>query len=202
MNETERKRPNQVLVILGLIALVAALFIGINLIFAGLGAMLPHEETSRYTMLKGGNGQNSAYGACLLTEEERQEQDVRDWLARVREENGGESAAFWLCRVDEEAYILYLPEQDRTLSTADITATEEKDTDGETVLVLRLRTPEDGTEVAPEEQLFRFKTRSDEWRGIRVKVILDGREKDVYKLASKESKLYSTEELYIGRDID
>ena len=56
--------------------------------------------------------------------------------------------------------------------------------------------------MTPEEQLFSLKTQSDWWRGIRVKVILDGREKDVCKLASKEEKLYSTEELYIGREID
>lgn len=202
MNENETKKSNQTLVILGLIALIAALFVGIKVIFAGLGAMLPHEETSRYTMLTDEKGQISAYGARLLTGEERQEQDIQGWLARVREENDGESAAFWLCRVDTDEYILFLPEQDRTLSADNITAAEEKDGDGETVLVLRLRTPEDGTEVAPEEQLFSIKTQSDWWRGIRVKVILDGREKNVCKLAAKEGKLYSTEELYIGRDID
>lgn len=202
MNENETKKSNQTLVILGLIVLIAALFVGIKVIFAGLAAMLPHEETSRYTMLTDEKGQTSAYGAHLLTEEERQEQDIRDWLARIREETAGGSAAFWLCRVDAGEYILYLPEQDRTLSTADITAAEEKDGDGEIVLVLRLRTPENGAEVTPEEQLFSLKTQSDWWRGIRVKVILDGREKDVCKLASKEGKLYSTEELYIGRDID
>ena len=39
MNENETKQSNQTLVILGLIALIAALFVGIKVIFAGLGAM-------------------------------------------------------------------------------------------------------------------------------------------------------------------
>lgn len=202
MNENETKQSNQTLVILGLIALIVVLFIGIKLIFAGLGAMLPHEESSRYNMLTDGNGQNSAYGVRLLAEEEGQEQTVRDWLAQAQGRPAGEDSAFWLCRVDAGDYLLYLPGQDRTLSAADITATEEKDEDGEITLVLRIRTPEDGTEVAPEEQLFSFKTQPERWRGIRLSVILDGRERDVQKLASQGGKLYSTEELYIGRDID
>lgn len=202
MNENETKKSNQTLVILGLIALIAVLFIGVKLIFAGLGAMLPREEASRYTMLADENSQNTAYGVRLLTEEEIQTNELQTWLDSAREWAGEGHAAFWLCRTDEEEYVLYLPEQDRTLSAADITATEEKDGDGEITLVLRIRTPEDGTEVAPEEQLFSFKTQSERWRGIRLNVILDGREKDVCKLASKGGKLYSTEELYIGRDID
>lgn len=203
MNENETKQSNQVLVILGLIALIAVLFIGVKVIFAGLGAMLPQEESSRYTMLTDENGQTSAYGVRLLTEEEIQTNEIQKWLDNAQEENSSrEHSAFWLCRMDDDEYILCLPEQDRTLSAADITATEEKDEDGEISLVLRFRTPEDGAEASPEEQLFSFKTRSDWWRGIRIKVILDGREKDVYKLASKGDKLYSTEELYIGRDID
>ena len=200
MNETQKKQPNQLLVVLGLLALIAVLFIGINVIFAGLGAMLPHEGSVRYTILADENGQNTAYGACLLTEEEVRAEEIQKWLDRAGEQ-AGEGGAFWLYRFDTDEYVLYLPEQDRTFSTADVTATEEADGDGETVLVLRVRTPEKGTEVAPEEQLFSFKTRSERWRGIRLRVILDGREKDVCKLAAKEGKLYSTEELYIGRDI-
>lgn len=200
MSETQKKQPNQILVILGLLALIAVLFIGIKVIFAGLGAMLPREESSRYTMLADESGQNTAYGARLLTGEEVRAEEVQKWLDRAREQ-AGEGAAFWLYRADTDEYVLYLPEQDRTFSPADVTATEEKDGDGETVLVLRIRTPEEGTEAAPEEQLFSFRTQSERWRGIRLRVILDGREKDVCKLAAKEGKLYSTEELYIGRDI-
>ena len=203
MNEAENKNKNQTLVILGLIALIVVLFVGIKLIFAGLGAMLPKEEASRYTVLTDEKGQTSAYGARLLDEEERQEQDVQHWLDSAREWAGDpEHSAFWLYRVDTDEYLLYLPGQDRTLSAADVTAAEEKDEDGELSLVLRFRTPEDGAEVAPEEQLFSFQTYSQGWRGVRIKVILDGREKTVSKLASKGGKLYSTEELYIGRDID
>ena len=63
MNEAENKNTNQTLVILGLIALIVVLFVGIKLIFAGLGAMLPKEEASRYTVLTDEKGQTSAYGA-------------------------------------------------------------------------------------------------------------------------------------------
>ena len=80
-----------------------------------------------------------------------------------------------------------------------MTATEERDEDGEYTLVLRARTPEESAEVDPEEQLVCFATQSESWRGIRVQVILDGREQVVYKLASQGDSLYSTEELYIGR---
>lgn len=207
MNEAENKKTNQALVILGLVALIVVLFIGIKLIFAGLGAMLPKQGASRYTVLTDENSQTSAYGARLLSGEERQEQDVQHWLDSAREWAGEghadpEHSAFWLYRFDTDEYLLYLPGQDRTLSAADVTAAEEKDEDGELSLVLRFRTPEDGAEVEPEEQLFSFQTYSEGWRGVRIKVILDGREKTVSKLASKGGKLYSTEELYIGRDID
>ena len=47
MNETQKKQPNQLLVVLGLLALIAVLFIGINVIFAGLGAMLPCTKAQR-----------------------------------------------------------------------------------------------------------------------------------------------------------
>ena len=41
MNETENKKPSQTLVILGLLALIVALFVGIKVIFVGLEAVLP-----------------------------------------------------------------------------------------------------------------------------------------------------------------
>ena len=53
---------------------------------------------------------------------------------------------------------------------------------------------------APEETLYCFATTSDSWNGIRVRVILDGREQEVRKLTSIGDRLYSTEETYIGRD--
>lgn len=67
-------------------------------------------------------------------------------------------------------------------------------------LVLRARTPENSEPVAPEETLYCFATTSDSWNGIRVRVILDGREQEVRKLTSIGDRLYSTEETYIGRD--
>ena len=55
-------------------------------------------------------------------------------------------------------------------------------------------------DLAPEETLYCFATTSDSWNGIRVRVILDGREQEVRKLTSIGDRLYSTEETYIGRD--
>ena len=47
MNESEHKQANQTLVILGLIALIVALFIGIKLIFAGLAVAIPQEPAAQ-----------------------------------------------------------------------------------------------------------------------------------------------------------
>ena len=76
---------------------------------------------------------------------------------------------------------------------------EEADLSGEVTLVIRARTAEDSEQIVPEEQLFAIKTNSETWRGIRLSIILDGREKEVRKLVAKDGGLYSTEEVYIGR---
>ena len=88
---------------------------------------------------------------------------------------------------------------ERILLKGNLTVTEEADISGEVTMVIRARTAEDSEQITPEEQLFAIKTNSSAWRGIRVSVILDGREKDVKKLVAKDGKLYSTEEVYIGR---
>lgn len=191
-------------VILGLVVLIAVLGASVCLIFAGLEAMAPQPEPSLFTALNDQSGRPSPYGMRLLTEEERQARDVGTWLKSAKEMAGDrvdkEHDAFWLCRQDTDVYILYLPDQDRVLTAADVTATEETAEDGVVVLVLRARTPEGGEEVVPEEQLLYFQTDSKNWNGIRIQVILDGREQQVYKLAAKGDRIYSTEELYIGRD--
>ena len=207
MSQTDSKKKNQTLVIVGLIALIVVLMVCVRLIFDGLEAVLPQPEPSLYTQLNNEKGQPAAYGARLLGEDERQAGDIQEWLESSRDWVSGESAdaehsAFWLYRQGADEYVLYLPGQDRALSAADLTAAEEKDEDGEITLVLRARTPENGGEAVPEEQLFAFQTQSEQWRGIRVKVILDGRERHVYKLTStKLGQLYSLDEMYIGRDI-
>ena len=93
-----------------------------------------------------------------------------------------------------------LPDQDRSLSTGSFTATEERDPDGMIALVLRVRTPETGESVEPGSQLFCLRTQSNQWKGVRLRVIVDGREQAVSKLAQQNGQLYSTEEVYVGRD--
>ena len=188
--------------ILGLILLVAVLFAGVKLVFAGLGAAMPKPETE-WEWLTNQEGQGTAYALRQLSPEELQSKDIRLWLSTAGEQLAEEAAprdqAFWLYRQDQDQYVLYLPDQDRTLTGASITATEERDADGEYTLVLRARTAEDSAQIAPEEQLLCFATQSESWRGIRVRVILDGREQEVSKLVSHGDSLSSTEETYIGR---
>lgn len=203
MNETQNNRKNT-WIIIGMIALIVVLMVCVRLIFDGLEAVLPQPQPSPYTQLNDETGQPSAFGMRLLGEEERQAADIQGWLESSRdwvsgEHAGGAYSAFWLYRQDTDEYVLCLPDQDRALAAGDFTATEEKDEDGELTLVLRARTPEKGEGAVPEEQLLAFATQSERWRGIRIKVVLDGRERNVYKLTSKGNRLYSTEEAYIGR---
>lgn len=200
--DKENKQNSGLLPILGLIALIILLFVGIKLVFAGLGAAMPKPETD-WEWLTNQGGQETAYAMRLLSEEERRDVEIQRWLSAAEEQLSGEEAptdrAFWLYRQEQDEYVLYLPGQDRILTSASITATEERDEDGEYTLVLRARTPEESAEVVPEEQLLCFATKSESWRGIRIRVILDGREQELYKLVSTQDGLRSTEETYIGR---
>ena len=107
---------------------------------------------------------------------------------------------FWLYRQDVDEYVLYMPEQDRQLQHGDITVREEKGEDGQVTLVIRLRTPEGAEQVEPKEQLLSFSTTSVKWNGIRLSIILDGREQGIYVLTSKGNDLFTTAESYIGRN--
>ena len=204
MNETKNNK-KQTLGILGLVALILVLFLGIKVIFAGLDRVMPRPEPSPYTALTDEDGQSVPYGLRLLEAEEVQAQEVQSWLEQAldamdRGSADGENSAFWLYRQDTDEYLLYLPGQDRSLSPLDVTAAEERDGDGEITLALRARTPEGGREVRPEEQLLCIRTQSEQWRGIRVKVVLDGRERYVHKLTlTRQGRFYSADETYIGR---
>ncbi|MGI5963466.1 MAG: hypothetical protein ACOX7N_07110 [Lawsonibacter sp.] len=198
----KEEKKSGLLPILGLIGLIILLFVGIKLVFAWLGAAMPKPETE-WEWLTNQGGQETAYALRLLSEEERQSKEIQRWLSAAEEQlaeaEAPEDRAFWLYRQDQDQYVLYLPGQDRLLTSTSITATEERGEDGEYTLVLRARTPEESEEVVAEEQLLCFATQSESWRGIRIRVILDGREQEVYKLVSKGDGLYSTEEVYIGR---
>lgn len=149
MNENEKK--NGWLPILGYVALIVVLFIGIKVVFAGLGRAIPKTEDvqPQFTALDNREGQQVSYGLRLLTDEEAQSEEVRKWLEQAQEQAEPDAGAYWLVRLEEDDYLLCLPGQDRSLSASSFTATEERDPDGMIALVLRVRTPETGESVEP-----------------------------------------------------
>lgn len=182
-----------------LIALIAALCLGVIGIFAMLGILIPQEEKSDkvWTYVQNEDGQEVRYNLRTLDQAERQETDVLSWL--TGSQNWSEEDVYWLYRQDSDEYVLYLPTQDRVTTKDEITVTEETDPDGEVALVIRVRTAEKAEKVTPETQLFVLRTMSENWRGLRVRVIQDGREKTVNQMTSKGDELYTTDEWYIGR---
>ena len=189
------------------LAVLAALTIGVIGLFALLKATLPNSwEAQIWDEMTVEKTAEGSYQMRMLDEHERTDGDVRLWMdkvflnrALVSDLGTLKDKAYWLYLQEEDYYVLYLPEQDRVLTLQDLTVTEEADLSGEVTLVIRARTAEDSEQVIPEEQLFAIKTNSSAWRGIRVSVILDGREKSVEKLVAKDGSLYSAEEVYIGR---
>ena len=178
------------------LAMLAVLTIVIVGLFALLKVSLPNSwEAQIWDEMTVEKTTEGTYQMRMLDERERNEKIVRTWL----EQAGDEEDACWLYVQEEDYYVLYLPGQDRVLGLQDLTVAEEADVNGEVTLVIRGRTAEGSEQILPEEQLFAIKTNSSVWRGIRVSVILDGREKDMEKLVAKDGKLYSTEEVYIGR---
>lgn len=205
MNE---KKKGGVLPIVGLILLIVVLFVGIKLVFAGLGAAIPQDggpgETGTWYQLYNERGEAVRYTLREPGEIDLSAPDIAQWMERAAGEREQDPEAggtvYWLYRQDTDEYLLYLPDQDRSLLEGGLTASEETEEDGGVCLVLRARTPEDSEPAVPEETLYCFATASDSWNGIRVRVILDGREQEVRKLTSIGDRLYSTEETYIGRD--
>ena len=194
----ENKTQTKEFPLAGWIAILVALVVGVVLIFAMLEMVMPKQWSAQiWDEMTVEKGQSGTYFMRMLPEEEQESKEIRTWLERAEEEN----TAYWLYRQESDEYVLYPPQQDREMMLEDLTVSEEKDEDGEINLIIRARTAEDSEEVEPEEQLFCIRTQSESWRGIRIKVVLDGREKDVSKLVSKGDKLYSTEEVYIGRDV-
>ena len=181
------------------IALLVFLFVAVVGLFSLLKGMAPTSwdaqiwDTMTTEKVVGGT-----YRMRMLDERERGDKIIQTWLEKAGDWEKDE--AFWLYVMEEDYYVLYLPEQDRTLTLTDLTVREETEVGGtENTLVIRARTGEKSEEIVPEEQLFAIKTDSEGWRGIRISVILDGREKDVQKLVVKDGKFFSTEEVYIGR---
>ena len=195
----ENKTQTKEFPLAGWIAILVALVVGVVLIFAMLEMVMPKQwDAQIWDEMTVEKGQSGTYFMRMLTEEEQESREIRGWLERSGEVDG----VYWLYRQESDEYVLYLPQQDRVMTLEDLTVSEEQDEDGEINLIIRARTAEESQEVEPEEQLFCIRTDSESWRGIRLKVVLDGREKDVSKLVSKGDKLYSTEEVYIGRDVE
>lgn len=164
--------------ILGLVALVVVLFIGVKVAFAGLdlaiGQKQPEVVRQPLSTESGGDSQ-----WMLLTKNEDND-EVNQWLAKADQKD----QAYWLERQEAGEYLLYLPMQDRAISADDITVTEE-----DSSLVLRIRTSE-GSEAVENGQLLIFQDFRSSWNGEQVRVILDGREMKVQKCIATGGELY------------
>ena len=190
------------------LVVLAALVAGVVGIFAMLERVIPagfESSEGAWSAVYSKEDGPTAYSVRRMGEKDRKSGDITRWLTAsgdyIAQNLDGDSrdAAFWLYRQDSDEYVLYLPEQDRTLAAADLSANEEKDNDGSVRLVLRIRTPEQAEEVEPKEQLLTFMTTSEKWNGIRLSVILDGREQDVNIMTSVGEELFTAEQNYIGR---
>lgn len=189
----ENKMKSEKTGIIAMLLVVAALVIGVKLIFAGMEAVLPERwDAQVWDDMQTEQGGTALYDLRMIRGEEFQEQDIKKWLIYAIQ-NEAEEQIFWLNRRERGEYVLYLPTQDRVLENKDISASEEMMDDGRVSLVIRARTPEDSTKTSPEEQLFCMKSDSVEWDGQRVKVILDGREQTVVQINSQGNRIYTAD---------
>ena len=168
--------------IIGLVALVVVLFLGVKIAFAGLdlaiGQKQPEVVRQPLSTESGGDSQ-----WMLLTKSEDND-EVKQWLEKA--DRGDQ--AYWLERQEAGEYLLYLPMQDRAIGADDVTVTEE-----DSALVLRIRTSE-GSEAAENGQLLIFQDFRSSWNKEQVRVILDGRELTVQKCIATGGELYWSSE--------
>ncbi len=168
--------------IIGLVALVVVLFLGVKIAFAGLdlaiGQKQPEVVRQPLSTESGGDSQ-----WMLLTKSEDND-EVKQWLQKA--DRGDQ--AYWLERQEAGEYLLYLPMQDRAIGADDVTVTEE-----DSALVLRIRTSE-GSEAAENGQLLIFQDFRSDWNGEQVRVVLDGRELTVQKCIATGGELYWSSE--------
>lgn len=201
--EENKNSTMQTKTIVGLILLIVALVVGIKLIFAGIEKVMPDNWAAQvWDDMQTEKGGTAPYDLRMIPKEEvemYESEDLQNWLAFAQNEES-KDAVYWLHRMDCEEYVLYIPEQDRVLENADLSATEETMPDGRVTLVLRARTPEESEEILPEEQLFAIKSESETWDGQRIKMILDGREQDVIQITSRGAKIYSEDGQQIGQN--
>lgn len=168
--------------ILGLIALIVVLFIGVKIAFAGLDLAIGQNQPEVVRQpLSTESGDESQW---LLVTKSGDDDEVKQWLEKADQTD----RAYWLERQDEAEYLLYLPMQDRAVSGDDITVTEE-----DSVLVVRIRTSE-GSETVENGQLLTFQNYRSSWNGEQVRVVLDGRELTVQKCIASGGELYWSSE--------
>lgn len=169
--------------IIGMIALIVVLFIGVKVAFAGLdlaiGQSQPDVIRQPLSTASGGDSQ-----WMLLTKDDKNE-EVTQWLEKADRDD----YAYWLERQEAGEYVLYLPMQDRVVGMDDITVTPEGGEDGASVLVLRIRTPE-GSETAENGQILVLQDYHSSWDGEQIRVVLDGRELEVQRCIATGGQLY------------
>lgn len=178
-----KEKKNGIWSIIGLIALVVVLFLGVKIAFAGLdlaiGQKQPEVVRQPLSTESGGDSQ-----WMLLTKNEDND-EVSQWLEKTNQSD----RAYWLERQEAGEYLLYLPMQDRAISADDITVTQESSQDDGTVLVLRIRTSE-GSQAVENGQMLIFQDFRSDWDGEQVRVVLDGRELRVQKCIATGGELY------------
>ena len=169
--------------ILGLLALIVVLFIGVKITFAGLDlAIGPNQPDVIRQPLSTVSGGDSQW--MLLTKDDKNEEVTR-WLENADQED----QAYWLERQEAGEYVLYLPMQDRVIGVDDITVTQESGEDDSKALVLRIRTPE-GSEETEDGQILVLQDYYSTWEGEQVRVVLDGRELEVQRCIATGGELY------------
>lgn len=172
------------------VLMIVVLFLSVKIIFGMMEGIMPNQWAAQvWDDMYDEKGNTTVYALRMIPEEELVHADLKQWIELVSEDIPN-NQVFWLYRQDLEEYVLYLPQQDRSLKNRDLSASEEMMPDGRVTLVLRARTAEESEPVVPEKQLFCIKSGSREWDGQRVRIILDGRVQDVVKMSAMGSNIY------------
>lgn len=110
----------------------------------GLGYVIPQdegpEETGTWYQMYNEQGEAVRYTLREPGEIDLSAPDIAQWMEQAAGEleqtPETEGVVFWLYRQDTDEYLLYLPDQDRSLLEGGLTASEETEEDSEVCLVL------------------------------------------------------------------
>ena len=170
--------------------IILVLFFSVKFIFGLMEGVMPNQWAAQvWDEMYDEKGNTSQYALRMIPEEEFVYADLTQWIKLAAEETRDDQV-FWLYRQDQKEYVLYFPQQDRSMRNRDLSVTEEMMPDGRVTLVIRARTAEESETVIPEEQLFCIKSESREWDGQRVRIILDGRGQEVIKMSAVGANIY------------